>query len=86
MNAYLLIEVTFEDGATEHEFVKVNHRTDDEKRELIQAFLDDLVEEGHEHLLGVNLAELDFDLLEVSDTITLSGMVHVSAVYGVGQN
>lgn len=85
MNAYLLIEVSVGEGAFEHEFVNVSGRSDAEKCALIEAFLKDLVEEGHDDLLDVDLSQLDFDLLEACDTITLNGKVHVSAVYGVGQ-
>ena len=83
MKVYLLLEYITGTGDVQHEFINVTSRTEQEKQTLINNFIADLCDDGHQGFKGKDYT-VDFSTFEIADTVTINGNLHVSLIYGVG--
>ena len=87
MNTYILVEAETRQGVFEHSIVPVDLNNPKSIHEAVLLFADDLYsEEGYSDFNPEYYYELDFDKLFTEESIVVNDNLHISLIYGIGEN
>ena len=87
MNTYVLVEAEIRQGVFEHSIVPVDFNNPKSIHEAVLLFADDLYsEEGYSDFNPEYYYQLDFDKLFTEDSIVVNDNLHISLMYGIGEN
>ena len=87
MNTYVLLEAEVRQGVFEHSIVPVDLNNPKSIHEAVLLFADDLYsEEGYFDFNTEYYYQLDFDNLFTEESIIVNDNLHISLMYGIGEN
>lgn len=87
MNTYVLMEAELRQGVFEHSIVPVDFNNPKSIHDQILLFVDDLYsEEGYSDFNPEYYYQLYFDKLFTEDSIVVNDNLHISLMYGIGEN
>lgn len=87
MNTYVLLEAEVRQGVFEHSIVPVDLNNPKSIHEAVLLFVDDLYsEEGYSDFNPEYYYHLDFDKLFADESVVMNDNLHISLMYGIGEN
>ena len=87
MNTYVFLEGEVRQGVFEHSIVPVDLNNPKSIHEAVLLFADDLYsEEGYFDFNPEYYYQLDFDNLFTEESIIVNDNLHISLMYGIGEN
>ena len=87
MNTYVFLEGEVRQGVFEHSIVPVDLNSPKSIHEAVLLFADDLYsEEGYSDFNPEYYYQLDFEKLFSDESVIVNDNLHVSLMYGIGEN
>ena len=87
MNTFMLVEAEVRQGVFEHSIVPVDLNNPKSIHDQILLFVDDLYsEEDYSDFNPEYYYQLDFDKLFKDESIVVNDNLHISLMYGIGEN
>ena len=87
MNTYMLLEAQVRLGVFEHSIVPVDLNNSKSMHDQILLFVDDLYcEQGYSELAPEHYYQIDFDKLFSDESVIVNDNLHISLMYGIGEN
>ena len=87
MNTYVMVKAEVRQGVFEHSIVPVDLNNPKSIHEAVLLFVDDLYSEnGYSDFNPEYYYQLDFDKLFSDESIVVSDNLHISLMYGIGEN
>ena len=87
MNTFMLVEAEVRQGVFEHSIVPVDLNNPKSIHEAVLLFADDLYSErGYSNFNPEYYYQLDFDKLFSDESVIVNDNLHVSLMYGIGEN
>ena len=87
MNTFMLVEAEVRQGVFEHSIVPVDLNNHKSMHDQILLFVDYLYsEEGYSDFNLEYYYQLDFDKLFKDESVVLNDNLHISLMYGIGEN
>ena len=87
MNTYVLVEAEIRQGVFEHSIVPVDFNNPKSIHEAVLLFVDDLYSEGgYSDFNPKYYYQLDFEKLFSDESVIVNDNLHVSLMYGIGEN
>ena len=87
MNTFMLVEAEVRQGVFEHSIVPVDLNNPKSIHDQILLFVDDLYsEEGYSDFNPEYYYNIDFDKLFTNESIVVNDNLHISLMYGIGEN
>jgi hypothetical protein len=87
MNTYIQLKAEVRQGVFEHSIVPVDLNNPKSIHEAVLLFVDDLYsEDGYYDFNPEYYYQLDFDKLFTNESIIVNDNLHISLMYGIGEN
>ena len=86
MNTYVMLEAEVRQGVFEHSIVPVDFNNQKSIHEAVLLFVDDLYSEEGYSDFNPEYYQLDFDKLFKDESVVLNDNLHISLMYGIGEN
>jgi hypothetical protein len=87
MNTYIQLKAEVRQGVFEHSIVPVDLNNPKSIHEAVLLFVDDLYsEDGYYDFNPEYYYQLDFDKLFTNESIVVNDNLHISLMYGIGEN
>ena len=87
MNTYILLEAEVRQGVFEHSIVPVDFNNPKSIHEAVLLFVDDLYSEGvYSDFNPEYYYQLDFEKLFTDESVVVNDNLHISLMYGIGEN